>query len=118
MTDPLIDPLDAIYAKLIKNRKQTVRDLDPDARRAYQRKAMRQHRHKLKHAQENGSPEPTAAMIRDALADAALALLATGGPGSDQVKLVLGRIFSERPGVAGTVAAKAKAGTIRPKLLR
>ncbi|MBP0439126.1 hypothetical protein [Tianweitania sediminis] len=114
----MTDPLDTLYARLTAGRRSGVRDLDPEARRAYQRKATEATRRRQREAVEAGSPEPLAAAVRDALADAALALLAVGGPGSDEVQRVVATVFAGRPGVAGTVAAKARAGTLRPRLLK
>ncbi len=57
-------------------------------------------------------------MIREALADAAIALLAVDGPGSDRIRHFLGEVFVGRAGVPGTVTARAKAGALRTKLLK
>ena len=71
-----------LYALLTSRpKRRTVRELDTDARRAYLAKAGRGYRQRQRAAQERGSPEPTAPMIRAALADAALMLLACDGPG-------------------------------------
>lgn len=65
-----------------------------------------------------GAIKPTTDAVRDALADAALMLLAIDGPGSEQIQAVLGKVFAARPGVVLTVTAAAKRGKLKPKLLR
>lgn len=110
--------LDALYAKLTAGRRKAVRDRPADERRAYVAQRVREHRQRQKESVEAGSPLPTEPMIREALADAALALLAVNGPGPGEMRNVLGRIFVGRVGVPGTVTARAKAGTLRAKLLK
>lgn len=92
--------------------------LTEDGRRAYFREAKQRNRQKQREAAETGRLEPTAANVRAALADAALMLLATDGPGADQVRVVLASVFAARPGVPLTIEQRAKAGKIRPKLVR
>ncbi|MES0071856.1 hypothetical protein [Mesorhizobium sp. M0058] len=59
----------------------------------------------------------TSGNIRQALADAALMILATGAPGADQVRKVLETIFAQRPGVPMSIETRAKRGKMRPKLI-
>lgn len=80
--------------------------------------ARRRNRAKERAKLAAGAPAPTVANIRAALADAALMILATEGPGVDQVRIVLGAIFAKRPGVPVTVERKARSGRLRPKLAR
>ena len=112
------DALEQLYAHLTAGRKPGVRDLKPEERRAYNRDASRRRGEKERKAVAAGSPEPTDGAVRDALADAALALLAVDGPGADEIRKVLDRAFAGRPGVPGTVTARARAGSLRPKLLK
>ena len=108
-----------LYALLTSRpKRRTVRELDTDARRAYLAKAGREYRQRQREAKQSGSPEPTRPVIRDALADAALMLLATDGPGSVEIRHFLDRVFAGRAGVSGTVTAKAKSGRLKPKLLK
>jgi len=113
-----MDGIDELYAKLTTGRRKPVRDLPEEELRAYGAAAVRAHRRRQRQAIEAGSPEPTVPMIRAALADAALAILALDAPGADKVRSVLGQAFPGRAGVPGTVTAKAKAGTLRPRLLK
>lgn len=114
----MTDPLETLYRHLTAGRKPGIRDLPPDERRAYYRDASRRRRERQRQAMESGSPQPTDGAIRDALADAALAILATDAPGSDEIRRVLARIFAGRAGVPGTVTARARSGRLRPKHLR
>lgn len=90
--------------------------LTDDGRRAYFTTARRRNRAKERANAAAGAPSPTQANIRDALADAALMILATGAPGIDQVRIVLGAVFSRRPGVPMKVEQSVRSGKLRPKL--
>ncbi|HEV7337474.1 MAG TPA: hypothetical protein VGO06_16005 [Bosea sp. (in: a-proteobacteria)] len=98
-------------------REPPFRDRPIEERRAYLRERARAYRAKGKASAESGRLEARGGTIRDALADAALILLASGAPGSDAIERLLGIAFSGRPGVPGTVRAKARAGAIKPKIL-
>jgi hypothetical protein len=113
------DNIDRLYAHLTARPvTPTVRELGDDDRRAYQAEAGRAYRQRQREALQAGSPQPTAPMVREALADAALALLATDGPGAEEIRRVLGQVFAGRVGVPGTVTARAKSGRLRPKLVK
>lgn len=99
-------------------RKPGVRDLPPEVRKRYQAEAVAKHRAKVKAERAAGTPEPTREAVRVALADAALLLLAVGGPGADQVRTYLDKAFPGRPGVALTVTSRARSGKLRPKSLK
>jgi hypothetical protein len=101
-----------------KPSRKTVRDLPDEERRAYMAAAAQKHRDKRKALKEAGQTEASAETIRDALADAALMLLAVNGPGADQVRAALTKIFVGKPGVPMTIEANARAGKLRPKLLK
>lgn len=92
--------------------------LDGEALRAYNREAKRRSRERMRGAEQSGRTPPTATNVRTALADAALMLLATDGPGADQVRTVLATVFAARPGVLLTIEQRARSGRLRPKLLR
>lgn len=99
-------------------RKPSVRDLPIKARRAYQAEATRRHRAKLKRNKAEGNPEATTEAIREALADAAIMLLAVNGPGADQVRAYLAKAFPGRVGVPMTVTSRARSGKLKPKSLK
>ncbi|MBZ9683279.1 hypothetical protein LB531_21715 [Mesorhizobium sp. CO1-1-2] len=88
--------------------------LDEDQKREYFRVARKRNRAKVRAAP---SVAATSANINQALADAALMILATGAPGADQVRKVLQTIFVQRPGVPIAVETKAKKGKLKPKLI-
>jgi hypothetical protein len=110
------DALQALYDALKKGRKPTVRELSPDDRRAYDRVQRAKLRARRKESIASGTLQPTAGNIRDALADAAIMILAADGPGADEVRAVLGAVFDSRPGVPLTVTQRIRSGTLRPKL--
>ena len=116
---PKTDPLDDLYQHLVsrQGKPKAVRDLPPEDRKAYHAKANRRSRAKRKAALDAGTPEPTDAVIRQALADAALMLLAVEGPGSAQVMAALAAVFPGRVGLPMTVTHRARTGSLRPKLL-
>ena len=99
------------------NRPRSVRDMSPEDRRAYERTTRKAHRDRQKLAAAEGSPLPTEDVLRQALSDAAIILLATGAPGSDALTKLLAKAFPGRPGVPGTVRARARSGGLRPKLI-
>lgn len=116
-----IDPRDAALMKLYglltaRNapKEGSFTSLDEDGKREYFKLARRRSR-----ANERAAPSvpATAANINQALADAALMILATDAPGADQVRKVLETIFAQRPGVPMSVETKAKKGKLKPKLI-
>ena len=83
----------------------------------YMREANRKSRAKAGGGGETAFPEPTKAMVRDALADAALILLASGGPGAEEIRKDAPRAFPGRAGLPGRIASEARSGKRKPKLL-
>lgn len=65
-----------------------------------------------------GAPLPTRATVRDALADAALMLLAVDGPGVEQIETVLYNVFQTNPGTVLRVIRDVKEGKMRSKLVQ
>lgn len=92
-------------------------DLTNDERLAYMAEKNRQSRARQREAAAKGEALPTKANVRTALADAALMLLATDGPGAEHIRRVLQAAFPSKPGVLLRVEQQAKSGTIRPKLV-
>ncbi|RWH44931.1 hypothetical protein [Mesorhizobium sp.] len=88
--------------------------LNEDQKREYFRLARRRSRARVRAAP---SVAATAANINQALADAALMILATDAPGADQVRKVLATIFEQRPGVPISIETKAKGGKLKTKLI-
>lgn len=113
------DP-DLLYAALKSRRDATptVRELPEDERKRYNADTVRAYRARQKEAQERGAPEPSAVNIRHALADAAIAILATNSEGADQIRNVLASIFSSKPGVPMNVENQIQSRKLKPKLLK
>lgn len=109
--------LDELYQRLKKRNAGCFSSLNEVGRRAYYRDKKRASRSRDRQASADGSPAPTTANIREALADAALMLIATAGPGADQVLNVLTSVFAERPGVPLSIEQRAKSGRLRPKMV-
>lgn len=96
--------------------------LDEAGRRDYKRRKQSEARAAQRAAQraaaEAGSPMPTADAVRDALADVALRMLSQDSIGADMIRQGLAEAFPGRPGVPGAVTRKARAGSLKPRLLR
>lgn len=119
-TDTQTAALAALYTAVAKAKAlgpKTVRELSPEDRAAYERDAKRRQRARAKAAKEGGRPEASDAAIREALADAAILLLAVGGPGADAIQRAVAKAFPGRFAVAGTVRARARVGTLKPRIL-
>ncbi len=122
MTDTIGKP-DALMAlyKLLSEQKsskpKSVRDRSSEDRAEYNREAKRKQRERQATAIANGTPEASDEAIRAALSDAAIMILATGGPGTEALQNALKIAFPGRPGVPSTVRAKAAAGTLKPKVI-
>jgi hypothetical protein len=97
---------------------ETLADMTDDQHREYMRQKKAESRERQKKAAAEGAVRPTTEAVRDALADAALMLLAVDGPGSAEIRNVLARVFAARPGVVLKVSADAKRGKLRPRLLK
>lgn len=77
-------------------------------RRNYQRKS------EMKSA---GSLPFNEATVREALADAALMILASGSEGSSAITAYLTRLYHDKGGVPSKVTREAKSGKLKPKLI-
>jgi hypothetical protein len=80
--------------------------------------AVAKSRSEEKARREAGIVAPNKANIRDALADAALHVLATGGPAADHVRTVLATVFTHHSGAPLTIEMNARAGRLKPKFGR
>ncbi|MBZ9986068.1 hypothetical protein LB572_03040 [Mesorhizobium sp. BH1-1-5] len=89
--------------------------LSVDERREYFRVARQRSRARARAAAGAGALDPSSGNVRDALADAALMILATDAPGASLVLEILAKVFRERPGVPMLVQQRAKVGKMRPK---
>lgn len=85
--------------------------------RAYKAQKQAERRAALKERETGGSVKFDSASTREALADAALLLLATGGPGADAVMSYLSRIYHDQVGAPLTIRSWARSGKLKPKLM-
>ena len=117
-TDKQTEAIAALYtAMATQGGNRTIRELSAEDRATYNRDAQRRHRAKKRASAEAGRPEATDEAIRIALSDAAILLLAVGGPGADAIERAVRMAFPGRSGVASTTRLRARAGTLRPRVL-
>ncbi|MEF2554006.1 hypothetical protein VQ042_22135 [Aurantimonas sp. A2-1-M11] len=109
----------ALYTALAaqEGRPKSVREMSAEDRATYNREAQRRHRERKRASAEAGRPEATDDAIRIALSNAAILLLAVGGPGADAIARAVHTAFPGRPGVASSTRMRARAGTLRPRVL-
>lgn len=101
----------------VKRNAVALADMTDVEYRAYKAKRQAERRASLKARESSGSVKFDASSTREALADAALLLLATGGPGADAVMSYLSKIYHDQVGAPLTIQSWAKSGKLRPKLL-
>ncbi len=94
-----------------------IADMSPDEFREYKAQKQAERRAALKEREASGSIKFDANSTREALADAALLILATGGPGADAIGAYLSRIFHDQVGAPLTIKTWARSGKLRPKLM-
>ncbi|AMD60926.1 hypothetical protein AWN88_22680 [Agrobacterium tumefaciens] len=94
-----------------------IADMSPDEFREYKAQKQAERRSALKEREASGSIKFDANSTREALADAALLILATGGPGADAIGAYLSRIFYDQVGAPLTIKTWARSGKLRPKLM-
>lgn len=87
-----------------------------EERRAYNAKASRKYRAKAK-AAAHIDLENSPAVVRNPLADAALMLLATSGPGSELIRKVWKRPSVRRSAIPIRTEQRAKSGRLKTKLV-
>ncbi|MBY5446585.1 hypothetical protein HFO93_24545 [Rhizobium leguminosarum] len=111
---------DVIVERPKKSRKPSVGidDMTPEEYKAYKARLQAERRARNKEQEAAGSLPFDADTTRDALADAAIMLLFTGGPGATAVLKYLGQVFSDKPGAPLTVAARVKSRALKPKLMK
>lgn len=90
-----------------------------DERRAYKAQLQRDRRAKLKaKLDEDNVVVFDANSARDALADAAVIILAKDLPGADQVRKYLAGVYRTQPGALLTLEGRIKSGGMKPKLIK
>jgi hypothetical protein len=106
-----------LYKVLTSQGGKALADMTPDELRAYKTESKRRSRERQRLAAKQGSPEPTTDNVRQALADAALMILASNANGTAEIKKVLSVAFAGRTGVPGKVQADAREGRLKPRML-
>lgn len=104
----------ALYQHLRQKTAGDFGNLDAEGRRAYFREAQRKSRARRREVAATGTVPATTPNIRAVLSDAALMILATGGPGAEQIEKVLASVFVDKPGVPMVVRARAARGRLTP----
>jgi hypothetical protein len=104
--------------KAVRKAAVGIDSMTPDEFRAYKSRLQAERRAKLKAQEAAGGLPFDAETTRDALADAALMLLYSGGPGADAVMTYLGKVFADKPGAPLTIAARIRTRALKPKLLK
>ncbi|QKN14298.1 hypothetical protein HR059_07400 [Sinorhizobium meliloti WSM1022] len=112
--EPVIAPKEK---PAVKRNAVAIADMTDVEFRAYKARKQSERRASLKARESSGSVKFDASSTREALADAALLLLATGGPGADAVMAYLSKIYHDQVGAPLTIRSWAKSGKLRPKLL-
>lgn len=108
----------AVLAELADATPPTLKEMSVGFQRNYNRSGVEKHRDAVKAALAAGIVKPTKPHIREALADAAIAILTNGGEGSDEIVRVLTSVFSSHAGTPITVAAHVRSGQIKPKFYK
>lgn len=86
-------------------------------RRTYLTEAKRRSRAAARRAEAEGHAQPRADAVRDALADAALIILAVNGPGHEAIMRLVCKAFPASAGLPLTLRARARSGRLRPRRL-
>lgn len=109
---------DPTVALLSKKTPVGIRDLPDDERKAYKAQKQAERRAKLKERVDSGSVKFDAASAREALADAALMILASGSEGSVAIERYLAKVYHDQAGALLTIKAHARSGRLKPRLLK
>lgn len=112
--------IDEPTVALISKRQMPVgiRDLPDDERKAYKARKQAERRAKLQERVDGGSVKFDAASAREALADAALMILASGSEGSVAIERYLAKVYHDQAGALLTIKAHARSGRLKPRLLK
>jgi hypothetical protein len=109
----------ALYGHLVRRKaegKTAVRDLGPEARREYMRRAKRESRRHQREASAEGRADLSPAGIREALADAVIAMIAAGDLAGEKVLLLAAAVsWPTAPGAAMTVRGRVASGRLLPR---
>lgn len=95
-----------------------IADMSPEERRAYDAQKKAASRAKAAEQKKEGKVAFTGDNVREALADAALMLLAAGGEGSKNIEAYLSKVFADKPAAVLNIKNQARKGKIKPRLLK
>lgn len=94
-----------------------IADMSEEERREYNAEKAREHQARLAREREAGDVPLNAKYMREALADAAIAIIATGANGAAELEKVLAAIYQTKPAAVSKVKADIKRGKLKAKLL-
>jgi predicted DsbA family dithiol-disulfide isomerase len=94
-----------------------IRDLPGAERKTYKAQKQAERRAKLRDRADGGSVKFDMSSAREALADAALMILASGAEGSASIERYLGKVYHDQSGALLTIKANARSGRLKPRLL-
>jgi hypothetical protein len=101
----------------VKRSSVRLADMTDAEHREYKARKQAERRAQLKARESSGSIKFDANSTREALADAALLILATGGPGADAIDAYLSKVFHDQVGAPLTIKTWARSGKLKPKLM-
>jgi len=87
-------------------------------RRAELAAVKRKSRAEARQAEAEGRPKAHADAVREALADAAMIILAVDGPGNEQIMRLVAAAFPTVTALPITLRAKIRTGRLRPRRLK
>ncbi|MEM5474495.1 hypothetical protein WNZ14_22455 [Hoeflea sp. AS60] len=93
-----------------------IADMTEEQHRAYKAKLQRESRKAIAKKKSVGDLPFNTETTRDALADAAISLLASNANGADAIRAHLASVFPDKSGVPFTVSARARSGELKTKL--
>lgn len=101
-----------------KKAKTKIADMTPEEKRAYDAQKKAESRAKAAAEKKEGKVAFTGDNVREALADAALMLLASGREGSQHIEAYLSKLFADKPAAVLNIKNQARKGKLKPRLLK
>ena len=93
-------------------------EMSDDERKSYNARKQQERRDRLQAEKQTGGISLDTKSVREALADAAIMLLATGAPGAESVEVFLRKVFADKPAAVTKIRHEAKSGKLKTKLLK
>lgn len=101
-----------------KKAKTKIADMSPEQKRAYDAQKKAESRAKAAAEKKKGKVAFTGDNVREALADAAIMLLHSGGEGSKNIEAYLSNIFADKPAAVLNIKNQARKGKLKPRLVQ